>query len=90
VVSLGSSKDVGLTVDGLGNLFYSDTSSLYEIPVGCSDPSCYLTLHTGYEYLFGQILATNRDGNIYAMDNEAQAGFVFDLHLSDPPTIPSR
>jgi hypothetical protein len=88
IVSLASTTAaVGVTIDGLGNLFYSDYYDLYEIPVGCNTSSCYLTLHTGYESLVGPVLATDGSNNVYAMDDQAQAGFVYELDLTDPPTV---
>lgn len=88
LVSLASTTAaVGVTIDGLGDLFYSDYYNLYEIPVGCNTSSCYLTLHTGYERLGGPVLATDGSNNVYAMDDQAQAGFVYELDLTDPPTV---
>lgn len=87
VVSLGSTTAYSATVDGLGNVFFTDRYSIYEIPTGCTGSSCLVTLHTGYEYMAGPVMATDSAGNVYAMDNEAQAGYVFELDLVDPPTI---
>ena len=84
---LGSFTAVSVTVDGLGNLFYSDYHDLYEIPVGCTDASCHLTLQTGYQNLAGPTLATDGAGNVYAMDDQADAGFLYELDLTDPPTV---
>lgn len=77
----------GVTTDGLGNLFYTDDYDLYEIPVGCNTSSCYLTLHTGYDFISGPVMATDGSNNVYAMDYDAGVGFVYELDLTDPPTV---
>jgi hypothetical protein len=76
-----------VTVDGLGNVFYSDYYDLYELPVGCNTSSCSLTLHAGYQDLAGPNLATDGSNNVYALDGQAGAGFVYELDLTDPPTL---
>jgi hypothetical protein len=42
-----------LSIDGVGNFFYSDSYTLYELPAGCSSSSCAVTVRAGYEGLTG-------------------------------------
>jgi hypothetical protein len=66
----------GVAVDGFGNLYVSggtSGSSIYEIPSGCSNFSCVLTLGSGFNFNGAVGLAVDANGNIYVASSSGNA-----------------
>jgi sugar lactone lactonase YvrE len=57
-----------VAVDGSGNVFVADTTAVKEIPVGCGNTSCVLTLAASFSFNNLPGIAVDGSGNIFVAD----------------------
>jgi streptogramin lyase len=64
----GFSQPQGVAVDGNGNVFVADTTVVKEIPVGCGNTSCVVTLAGSFTFNNLPGIAVDGSGNVFVAD----------------------
>ncbi|HWZ01536.1 MAG TPA: hypothetical protein VNX17_10665 [Edaphobacter sp.] len=67
----GFSQPQGVAVDGSGNVFVADTTTVKEIPAGCGSTSCVVTLAGSFSFSNLPDIAVDGGGNVFVADSGA-------------------